>query len=57
MLRRDADMEGSIVVQVEGEESDDVDFDADEGALLVFPTRVVGTAPLDRERIAQLSSS
>jgi hypothetical protein len=42
MRARDADMSGSVVVELEGHESDDVDFDADEGALLVFPTRIVG---------------
>jgi hypothetical protein len=35
-------MSGSVVVELEGRESDDVDFDADEGALLVYPTRIVG---------------
>lgn len=54
MLRRDADMEGSIVVELEGKESDDVDFDADEGALLVFPTRIVATSDLDQRRIHEL---
>lgn len=54
MLRRDADMEGSVVVELEGEESDDVDYDADEGALLVFPTRIVDTQPLDHPRISEL---
>lgn len=54
MLRRDADMAGSLVVELEGEESDDVDFDADEGALLVFPTKIVRTTDLDRRRIEQL---
>jgi hypothetical protein len=42
MRARDADMSGSVVVELEGHESDDVDFDADEGALLVYPTRIVG---------------
>ena len=54
MLRRDSDVDGSLIVELEGERSDDVDFDADEGALLVFPTRIIEAAPLDRERIAEL---
>jgi len=54
MLERDTDAEGSLIVELEGERSDDVDFDADEGALLVFPTRIVNARPLDRERIAEL---
>src|SRR3954454_13342382 len=47
MLRRDSDMSGSVLVELEGTESDDVDFDADEGALLVYPTRIVRTCPVD----------
>ena len=54
MLRRDADMEGSLLVELEGDESDDVDFDADEGALLVCPTKIVRTIELDRRRIGEL---
>ena len=49
MVRRDADLSGSMVVELEGEESDDRDFDADEGALLVHPTRIVDRRPVDRE--------
>jgi hypothetical protein len=49
MVRRDADLSGSIVVELEGEESDDRDFDEDEGALLVHPTRIVDRRPVDRE--------
>jgi hypothetical protein len=41
MHKRDADMSGSVLVELEGRESDEPDFDADEGALLVFPTRIV----------------
>src|SRR4051794_38683288 len=54
MLRRDSDMEGSKLVELEGTESDDVDFDADEGALLVLPTRIVQAKELDRSHIDEL---
>lgn len=54
MLRRDSDMDGSLLVELEGTESHDVDFDADEGALLVFPTRIVRAIDVDRDRIEQL---
>jgi hypothetical protein len=54
MLRRESDMEGSVVVELEGKESHDVDFDADEGALLVFPARIVEVGKLDRDRIEEL---
>jgi len=54
MLRRDSDMSGSVIVELEGKESDDPDFDADEGALLVFPTRIVAAGDIDRARIEEL---
>jgi hypothetical protein len=54
MLRRDTDMGDSLIVELEGKLSDDVDFDADEGALLVFPTRIVEAQPVDQDRIGAL---
>jgi hypothetical protein len=57
MVKRDTDIEGSLIVELEGERSADVDFDADEGALLVFPTRIMRAAPPDRERLAELKRS
>jgi hypothetical protein len=52
MLSRDAKLdEGTQVVGLEGRPSEDRDFDADEGALLVHPTRIVSVEPLDRERL------
>ncbi|SFU94929.1 hypothetical protein [Alicyclobacillus macrosporangiidus] len=38
---RGADMNDVVVVALEGEESEDEDFDADEGAVLVLPTEIV----------------
>lgn len=54
MLKRDADLDGCRVVELEGEESADEDFDADEGALLIRPSRVVDARPLDRERLEKI---
>ena len=54
MLSRDADLDGCQVVELEGEPSEDEDFDADEGALLIRPTQVVRTAEIDRERLERL---
>jgi DnaJ-class molecular chaperone len=54
MVKRDADLDGVVVVELQGEESSDEDFDADDGALLIRPSKVVDTRPLDRERIAQI---
>jgi len=53
MLKRDADLDGCRIVELEGEASPDEDFDAGEGALLIRPTKVVGTRPLDRDRIEE----
>lgn len=41
MRNRDADFNGAKLVELEGEPSEDEDFDADEGALLVHPTKIV----------------
>jgi hypothetical protein len=54
MIRRDADLDGCRLVVLEGEKSPDEDFDADEGALLIRPTRIVETRGLDRERVDRL---
>lgn len=55
MLRRDADVAGSILVELEGRPSGDFDFDADEGAVLVHPTAIVRTAPIDEARMRVLA--
>ena len=55
MIKRDADLDGCQLVELAGEESPDEDFDADEGALLIRPTKVVDTRPLDQDRIRQLA--
>jgi DnaJ-class molecular chaperone len=47
MVRRRANLEGCMVLEIEGEESRDEDFDADEGALLVHPSRITDRRPLD----------
>jgi hypothetical protein len=38
---RDADLSGDVFVELEGELSDDRDLDADEGAILIMPSRIV----------------
>jgi hypothetical protein len=51
MVSRDADIEGSVLVALEGEPTEDEDFDADEGALLVRPTRIIEVRPVDEQRL------
>jgi hypothetical protein len=54
MIKREADLDGCRVVELRGDEARDEDFDADEGALLIRPTEVVGTRPLHADRIEAL---
>lgn len=42
MLARDADLDDCVALELEAHRAGDVDFDADEGALLVIPTEIVG---------------
>jgi hypothetical protein len=43
---RGASVDGCAVLELEGEESDEADWDAADGAVLVLPTRVVRVMPL-----------
>ena len=54
MIKRDGDLKGSVLVKLEGEPTGDEDFDADEGAVLVRPRRILGTEPVDWERVDRL---
>jgi hypothetical protein len=47
MLAKEAEVSECVVVELEAEPADDVDFDADQGAMLVIPTRIIGCAPVD----------
>jgi hypothetical protein len=50
----DAGVEGKVVVELAGSLSEDRDLDADHGALLVFPDRVVSVERLDPEVVASI---
>lgn len=54
MDRRDADIGGSLLLELEGEKSGDRDFDADEGALLIKPTRIISQREIDDDYAAEL---
>lgn len=47
MLAHDADLDGCVVVELIGAPAADPDFDADEGALLILPSRICARHPLD----------
>jgi len=52
--KNDAGVEGKVVVELAGELSEDLDLDADHGALLVFPDRLVAVEPLEPEVVASI---
>lgn len=54
MIKRDAYLDSCCLVALEGEQSEDEDFDADDGALLIRPSRIVSVGEPDRERLDQL---
>jgi DnaJ-class molecular chaperone len=45
LRERDADLSGDVFVELEGKLSPDRDLDADEGAILVFPKRILDRLP------------
>lgn len=47
MLAKGADLDGCVVVEMEATLAEDVDFDADQGALLVLPVEIVARKPVD----------
>jgi hypothetical protein len=52
--KNDASVEGKVVVEVAGKLSDDCDLDADHGALLVSPDRVLSVEPLDPQVVTSI---
>lgn len=52
--KNDAVVDGKVVVELAGELSDDCDLDADHGALLVLPDRVVSVERLDPETVVAI---
>jgi hypothetical protein len=47
IAERDAETAGCIALELEGEPTGDLDLDADAGALLIRPTRVIAAHPFD----------
>ena len=50
LAERDADVAGSVIVELEGDLGDLPDLDADSGALLVHPREITTRHRFDRER-------
>jgi hypothetical protein len=54
LAEKNASVEGRVVVELEGRLSDERDLDADAGALLLLPERLIEAVPLDTRLIAAL---
>lgn len=54
LAEKGANVEGRIVVELEGRLSDERELDADAGALLLLPERIVAAVPLDTRLIAAI---
>ena len=55
-----ADLDDCVIVELEAVARGDVDFDADQGAMLVIPTAIRGCARVDRslaERLTQVGAA
>ena len=51
LAERDTELaDDDVVVELEGERSDDLDLDADSGAMLVHPARIVAVHEVESER-------
>src|SRR5436190_2873312 len=50
LAEREAETAGYVILELEGELTGDVDLDADAGAVLIRPTRVIGALPFDYAR-------
>jgi hypothetical protein len=53
LLATEADLVGTLV-ELEAEPADDVDFDADQGAILVIPKSIERTRPIEPESVAAI---
>lgn len=54
LAEKNARVEGKVVVELEGRLSEEHDLDADAGALLLMPERIVEAVPLDTRLIAAI---
>ena len=52
-----ADLSGDVLLEFEGDLTGDVDLDAERGAVLARPTRIVATREFDHDIVARMSGS
>jgi hypothetical protein len=56
MLDTHADLAECVIVEMDADLAADVDFDADQGAMLVMPKRIRRCDPVDRSLIERIGS-
>jgi hypothetical protein len=56
MLANHADLDQCVIIELEAEPAGDVDFDADQGAMLVLPTKILDCARIDRAMAARVAA-
>lgn len=49
MLASDADVDDCLILEIDADPAGDVDFDADQGPMLVIPQKILGCAAVDHE--------
>ena len=54
LVERRAELDGSVILELEGRLSQERDLDAEQGALLVHPTRIRARLPIDSRRVEDL---
>jgi hypothetical protein len=55
MLANDADLAECVIVEMDAQPAGDVDFDADQGAMLVIPHEIKRCVEVDRARFEQIA--
>lgn len=54
LVERDGNVDGRLIVALEGRLSEERDLDADTGALLIHPERILEVRPVDREIVRSI---
>ena len=56
MLTNEADLDECVIVELDATPAEDVDFDADQGAMLVIPAEILGCAGVDNQLASEVRS-
>jgi hypothetical protein len=55
LAEREADLSGSVFLELDGQLSGDRDLDADDGAVLVLPTGIADVHAVDERRLSEVN--